>query len=235
MRYIAFNMILDYCLTESQESHSKANHFDKNEEVDETSRLNKYQFNKHDVEDLTRIQGDFKTVLPNVTCTNEVQNSDIERLLKVKENTNSHQTLNSSLSNIDEEDGSKHSVDGIYHADDGNSKASEETEYKNIKEKKEISKSVDDLEFCDPRGIDVLKSINKIEESARKVEKELDYFIGGPNNIKFYEINEKLLRLMIALCDVMCETAEMQLRKTQTLEYIEACQKRLKDKATNSL
>ncbi|KAJ8957446.1 hypothetical protein NQ318_004926 [Aromia moschata] len=229
LSYIALNFILDYCL-KGHEELGKMQHVGK-EDHDEKSRLNKYHFNRHDVEDLTRIQGDFKTVFPKVTIVNEVDAHSVDQLLK-KDQKHEH---SSSLSDINEEDGSRFSIDDLHSAAASVYSTITEEREDELKEKKGISKSVDDLEFCDPRGIDVLKEINWIEEETKKVEAELNYFIGSTNDVKFYEINEKFLRLMIALCDIHCETEDLRRKKRETLEYIENCQKKLKEKGANAL
>ncbi|XP_018576469.1 uncharacterized protein LOC108915007 [Anoplophora glabripennis] len=194
-------------------------------ETEDNCRLNKYYFDRHDVEDLTRIQGDFKTVRPNLSLSNEVEKSSVDRLLKKKDHRYS------SLSNIDEEVASKHSLDDLNSASSVQSALTDE----NVREKTKISQSVDNLEFCDPKGIDVLKEIHKIEDEAKKIDKDLDYFIGSKSDVKFYEINETLLRLMISLCDITCETHELRSKKRETLEYIEECQRKLKAKVKDML
>lgn len=217
--YFIFNVVIDICLVDTTSAETQTS------EAEDGCRLNKYYFNKHDVEDLTRIQGDLKTVLPNLTLTNEVERSSVDRLLK----KNDHRY--SSLSNIDEEDGSKRSLDDLNSASSIQSALTEET----VKERTKISQSVDNLEFCDPRGIDVLKEIHTIEDEAKKIDRDLNYFIGSRSDVKYYEINEALLRLMISLCDIMCETDELRVKKRETLEYIEECQKKLKAKVKDVL
>lgn len=216
LSYFIFNIIIDICLVDPEGLDKQPS------ESEDNCRLNKYYFDRHDVEDLTRIQGDFKTVLPNLTLTNEVESSSVDRLLQKKN------PRYSSLSNIDEE-GSKHSLDDLNSVSSIHSILTEES-VQNTKEKAKISRSVDDLEFCDPRGIDVLKEFHKIEEEAKKIDKDLDYFHGTTSDIKYYEINEALLRLMISLCDIYFESEDLRKKKGETLEYIKECQRKLKAK-----
>lgn len=218
LSYFVFSIIVDVCLVDAEGSDKQAS------EGEDNCRLNKYYFDRHDVEDLTRIQGNFKTVLPNLTLTNEVERSNVDCLLKKKNHRYS------SLSNIDEEDGSKRSLDYLNSTSSIHSIVSEENVQYTPEGNTKISQSVDDLEFCDPMGIDVLKEFHKIEEEAKKIDKDLDYFIGSTSDVKYYEINEALLRLMISLCDISFESDELRKKKSETLEYIEECQRKLKAK-----
>lgn len=184
--------------------------------------LHKYQFDKTDVEDLTRIEGDFATALPKVSFKNEVESTSVEKLLKRKE-VSELRGIDSSLSDMTEES-----------LDRKASVATTLTE-EEFSRMKEISKSVDNLEFCDPKSIDMLKHISHIEEQGKEIEKEMKTFIGGSNDIRFYEINEKFIRLMIALCDMHCEKEELRKRKAEVYNYIEGCQKSLKNRRIQSL
>ncbi|KAJ8979406.1 hypothetical protein NQ317_015836 [Molorchus minor] len=225
---IVFNIIFDNCLT-SPEDRSKM-YSGKSE--DENRRLSKYQFERNDVEDLTRIQGDFKTILPKLTITNEVSTAGVDRLLKRKEIKPEDATV-SSLSDINEEEASK-SIDdvcseSVRSTTSAYSITTEDIEH-DFKISKGVSRSVDDLEFCDPRAIDFLKDIERIKEDTRNAEREVDYFVGNTNSVKFYEINEKFLKLMITLSNIVCDTEELRRKKSETLEFIESCQRKLKEK-----
>ncbi|KAJ8923200.1 hypothetical protein NQ315_001754 [Exocentrus adspersus] len=215
---LVFSVIIDNCLVE-----------DKHHDCEEEHQLDKYRFGSHDVEDLTRIQGDFKTALPNITITNEVESSGVDKLLKKPV---------SSLSNIDEEEQSLEDLNEtgkLQSVEERDNKLCLEDTVKpqvSFKEKSKISQSVDNLEFCDPSIIDVLKEINKIHEEASRVDVQVEYFIGSTSDVTYYEMNETLLRLMISLCNINCESGELRKSRSETLEYIEGCQRKLKAKAT---
>lgn len=222
--FLVLNIVRDICVKKTVDSVSSAR---KMSEYSNKS-LYKYQFDKHDVEDLTRIEGDFTKARPNLSFINEVENKSVERLLKRKEITENI-IVDSSLSDLTDEKGSefsldrRDSIDAILNESDVH------------KEKKQISQSVDNLEFCDPKSIDILKAISNLEEKGREVENEMNTFIGGPNDVRFYEINEKYIRLMISLCDIYCEKDELRKRKAEVYNYIEDCQKRLKNRRIESL
>ncbi|KAG5871166.1 hypothetical protein JTB14_027103 [Gonioctena quinquepunctata] len=172
--------------------------------------LNKYRFDRNDVEDLTRIEKDFRTVIPNVNISNEVENSPI------KETIDRKYSLYASESTLD------NSEISMFKGGNGDNQT--------FKEKTKISQSVVDLEFCDPNAIDILQDLAKIEKEAEAIEEHIKVFTGGNNDLKFYEINEKLIRLMISLSDIYCERDELRKRKTSVLEYIQGCQKELKSR-----
>lgn len=97
------------------------------------------------------------------------------------------------------------------------------------KKRMSTSKSVDDLEFCDPIAIDLVKLINDIEERAREIEKEVLVYVEDPSDVMlFYDLNGKLIILTLELCAVECEREELRKMKSNVMNYIENCQSVLK-------
>ncbi|XP_050512196.1 uncharacterized protein LOC126888187 [Diabrotica virgifera virgifera] len=174
--------------------------------------LSKLQYDKHDVEDLTRIERNFKTGFRRLSFQNEVFGKQFEGLLGEKRQSVdkesdvfvSTNTLDKSITSITEED-------------------------------EESDDSFDrDTVSVDIEVSDEVREVLRIEKEAKKVEKEMNKFVGGTNDLQYYEINEKYIKLMISLCDMECSSIECRKHKNIVLNYIEQCQNQLKLKSLKS-
>lgn len=205
--YLVVNIGKDFCLSNRA--------FNEHTERAQERELVKYHFDKNDVEDLTKMEGDFKTVVPHVTFTNEVENTKIKSLLKGE----SKYDENISQTEIDAARQKPKFTTFI-----GDSKT--ENNYESF------SNSVDNLECCDPTSIDVLKSIHNIEMEAREIDSmsSLAYI----SELKYYELNEKFIRLQINLCDIYCDREELRKRKAEVSEFIKDCQQKIRRGRTNT-
>lgn len=188
--------------------------FDKEEYRHQTR--NKYESDKNDVEDLTRIERNLKTDFPRVSFNNEVKNIDLEKKLIEKRTTKKGE--------ISQEYDSTAALNGSLVSVNENEKEYEESAV-------DCTESEETFNSTDPESTATFKAIVNIEKEANRVENEMNNFRGGINDLQYYEINEKFIRMMIALCDLNCENDELRKKKNSVMLHIEQCQNRLKLKS----
>ncbi|CAG9773735.1 unnamed protein product [Ceutorhynchus assimilis] len=203
--------------------------------------LNKYKFARTDVEDLTRMEN-FENYNPKIQFVNEVESPSVS-----KPNTPrmSRQRKGSLLPDIHEI--SDYSVEDLISESlarrnsevlprrfslitEGMRKNSSAALPRRFSLKSEAGKSCDTLECLDPITIETKRDINNIEEEAQKIDSEIDYFLGASRNLKFFEINEKLIRLSLALSDLDCTSEELRTLKRAAQGYINGCKEKLNNK-----
>lgn len=202
--YLVLNIVKDFCVSKaaSSSSHNRR-------------KMVRYKFDRTDVEDLTNIKGDLRTVVPRVSLTNEVDNTRVKILLneRIETEPDSRSPKIKAITFIDEDDKPR----------------------EDLKEKKTISSSVDNLEFCDPTALEVFKSINGIEAEAKKIEENMKSSLGHLSNLMYYETKEKFIRLQLNLCDIYCDRDEVRRRKLEVSRYIEGCQQKLRNGTINKI
>lgn len=210
--YLILNIIKDICFSNEPVRERRQSHIER--------EMRKYNFDKHDVEDLTKLEGDFKTVVPHMKFVNEVEGTKIKSLLKGRK------TLK------DDIDGSQPDLANVKHKSITFLESGDRHDSLTVTG---ISSSVDNLEFCDPTCIDVMKSINMIETDARRINENIAISLGHLSDLKYYEINEKFIRLQIDLCDIYCDREELRKRKNEVSGYIQECQQRLRSGTINKI
>lgn len=201
--YLVLNVVKDCCFT-------KDTVIEKRESL-QRKELIRYHFDKNDVEDLTKIEGDLTKIIPRISLTNEVDTVKVKSLLKAKSNYNGENTQETSNTTP------KFSTKTTRFVEDN-----VENNYK--KKQNDISKSIDNLEYWDPTSIEVMKSIHAIEMKAKKMEESMKHILGHVSDLQYYQMNEQFIRLQIDLCDIHCETEELRKRKTDVFGYIQMCQ-----------
>lgn len=202
--YLVLNIIKDYCIPQNTGTPRRESC---------QREMVRYNFNKSDVEDLTKIEGDLRTVVPRLSFRNEVDAAKVQLLL------NSESTDNQ---NMTEADNSEDNVIEVTEHDKDNN-------VDDIKEDEiDFSISINNLENWDPMSIEVLKTINVIEIRARKMREEMESFRRHLSDLKYYEINETFIRLQIDLSDIYCDREELRQRKMDVFDYIRTCQHDLK-------
>ncbi|XP_066140576.1 uncharacterized protein [Euwallacea fornicatus] len=96
----------------------------------------------------------------------------------------------------------------------------------------QAAQSTETLDGIDPAVVECLQKIDDIEDQAYKIDYEIAYFIGeGGRNLRFYEINNKLIMLGLALTTVGVSSEHLRKRKKEVLNLINKCKERLNDKA----
>lgn len=204
--YLVLNFTKDYCFPKNT-SVLRSENGQKREMV-------RYNFNRSDVEDLTKIEGDLRTVVPRLSFRNEVDATKAQLLLN-SESRDNHIIVETD--NIEDNviEVTEYDKDNI--ADDSNKQ-----------NKTDFAEANNNLENWNPMSIEVLKTINVIEIRARKIMDEKERFTGHLNDLKYYEINETFIRLQIDLSDIYCDKKELRQRKIEVFEYIRKCQQKLK-------
>ncbi|CAG9857065.1 unnamed protein product [Phyllotreta striolata] len=86
------------------------------------------------------------------------------------------------------------------------------------------------FEPTNPRSLETLNSLLDVEKRVKLVENEAILFAGGRKNLRYYDINEQFIKLMIELCDIKCDESELRDRKKRIMLHIERCQNVLKFK-----
>lgn len=82
----------------------------------------------------------------------------------------------------------------------------------------------------DQAKCETMQKISDIEDEAFKVDYEIGYFIGTTRNLKFFEINDKLIRLSLALTSLNCDGEELRKKKREVQRYINKCKEKLNTK-----
>ncbi|XP_066246571.1 uncharacterized protein [Euwallacea similis] len=96
----------------------------------------------------------------------------------------------------------------------------------------QVTQSTETLDAIDPAIVECLQKIDDIEEQAYKIDYEIGYFIGGEGrNLRFYEINNRLIMLSLALTAVGASTEDLRKRKKEVLSFVNQCKERLSNKA----
>lgn len=90
--------------------------------------------------------------------------------------------------------------------------------------------STDTLDCLDPITIEIKRDMADIEEDVHKIDYEINYFLGNGKNLKYYEINERLIRLSMALSDLHCGSDELRKIKKEVQIYINQCKDKLNSK-----
>lgn len=85
------------------------------------------------------------------------------------------------------------------------------------------------LNYADPLTIETLTRIAHLDDQTRGIEYEIDYFFGHSKNLKFYELNEKLIRVNLALSELECNE-ELRHRKRELQSFIAQCKDKLNGK-----
>lgn len=196
--YLVLNIVKDFCISKEKVIVKRGS--------PRQRELLRYNFDKSDVEDLTKFEGDLRNVIPRLSFTNEVDTTKVKSLLKTKSCYN--------RANSEERDNTtpKQKTKTTTFDED------------TIKKQSDLSKSIDDLECWDPTSIEVMKSIHKVETKAQKMEGDVKDILGHLSDLKYYEINEEFIRLQIELCDIYCDREELRKRKTDVFRYIQKCQ-----------
>lgn len=191
--HLMLNIFRDVCYLNDWETETTGNQ--------QQREMVRHNFSKNDVEDLTKFEGDFKTIVPRLSFVNEVDVTAVNKLLETKQKTTrEHKNMPKSILKNNPNKGQS------------------------------ISKSVDNLECCDPTSIDVLKSINEIEQKAKDILNEVQISYENLSQLKYYEINEKFIRLQIDLSNVICNREELWKRRMEVIQFIEECQRNIKSK-----
>lgn len=223
--YLVLNIARDYCIPKDRK-HQKRKSIPRTEMV-------KYSFNKSDVEDLTKIEGDLRTVVPRLSFRNEVDTTKVQLLLRSESNDNKSitETDNKSEDNVTESDMIENdkcnsddvSEDNVIELD------TTKPDKENNEEVIGVTQNDISIENLDPMSIEVLKTINVIEIRARKLLEEMKSFTGRLSELKYYDVNETFIRLQIDLSDIFCDRKELRLRKMEVLDYIRMCQQELRN------
>lgn len=167
-------------------------------EGNSTKTMMRYNFGTTEVEDLTNFEGNLTSVIPKVSFINKVENTKVKTLLETQVASGS----DTKSSNWLEECGDEYDA--------------------------RPNHVIDNLEFCDPESIQLLKSINQIEEQAKQIDQRVKESFGHLSELQYYEINEQYIRLQIMLCDIHCDRKKLRERRNEVSGYIGMCQKQLK-------
>lgn len=209
--------------------------------------LVKYKFDKSDVEDLTNIQGHFQKTLSKVILVNEV-----EKKFENPSRRGSVQPPSRKYSLLQDIHESVHLFNGSYSVQDIMSELQEERSSQRSTGRRMSTRSVvtegmkknslasistgfalsvDSVDCVDPTHIEILRAIADIEEDAQQLEKDIEYFSGGTNSLRFFELNEKLIRCNIALSDIVSSSEKHRERKKEVQKYIASLQNMLKSRS----
>lgn len=90
--------------------------------------------------------------------------------------------------------------------------------------------STETINSQDQAKLEIMHKISDIEDQAFKIDYEIGYFIGTTRNLKFFEINDKLIRLSMALTSLDCDGEEMRKKKREVQRYITKCKEKLNAK-----
>ncbi|KAF7282181.1 uncharacterized protein LOC143198822 [Rhynchophorus ferrugineus] len=213
----------------------------KNDLTPPLTPLNRYKFDKSDVEDLTKIRGHFRTVIPKVLLVDEV---DVPPAF----HTPPHSRKYSLLPDIHENialSGSLYSIEDImgevqeerFLRRNSERRASIRSLVTEGMKKKSLASmatgstvSADSENSLDPSSIETLRAIADVEEDARRVDFDIDSFLGDRNSLRFFEINEKLIRCNIALSEILTPTESLRARKMEMMKFVNQLQAKLKSK-----
>ncbi|XP_050299784.1 uncharacterized protein LOC126738462 [Anthonomus grandis grandis] len=233
--YLLYNLSVDYFKQKNTTKRRK------------TSKLSKYKFERTDVEDLTSIEKNYQHFNPKITFVSEVEfKPQAPKVGKVRSRKGSL------LPDIHENSscqGSLYSVEDIMSEVNNDRRNSEllprrfslvtegmrknslaSTSGKFTLKPDYNNESTDTLDCLDPTTIETKRNIANIEDDVQKTEYEITYFMGASRNLKFYEINEKLIRLNMALSELDCCSEELRRRKKEVQGYIGRCKEQLNSK-----
>ncbi|XP_019771352.2 uncharacterized protein LOC109545238 [Dendroctonus ponderosae] len=220
-------------------------------------KLTRYQFEKTDVEDLTSIEKNLAEFHPRITFVNEFGATPFRKESTSSGSPRSVKKRKGSLltdvhESIETEFGSFYSIEDIM--EDLNSEKEEKkggdllprrfslvTEgmrrnssaalpRKFSLKPESRDESSDSLNYADPLTIETSASIAQLDDQARRIEYEIDYFLGNSKNLKFYELNEKLIRVNLALSELECSNEELRSQKKELQTYIAHCKDKLNSK-----